>query len=150
MDISQLSKLYRTTLMEFSKDQTYRHLLEHPTHAYEIYNPSCGDLLYVQAQIIDGVIEEIAYTGEGCAISTASAHLMCKLLQGQKVEEADQLEQLFKQLMTAEISESDKKQLKEAVILEGVYKFPMRIRCATLAWEGYHEMQEIEEGEETK
>lgn len=147
MDISQLSKLYRTALMEFSKDMTYCHRLNHPTHAYEIYNPSCGDLLFVEAQINDGVIEEIAYTGQGCAISTASAHLMCKLLAGKTIDEADQLEELFRKLMTKEIAEQDKKPLQEAVILEGVSKFPMRIRCATLAWEGYHELTKLEEGE---
>ncbi|WP_018659377.1 Fe-S cluster assembly sulfur transfer protein SufU [Allofustis seminis] len=147
MDFNPLSKLYRTALLEYSTNKAYQYLIDHPTHTYEIYNPSCGDLLFVQARICHHTIEEIAYTGQGCAISMASAHIMCKLLTGQKVTHADRLDKLFRQMLTQTLQDAEKKELKEAIILEGVTQFPMRIRCATLAWEGYEGMTPHEEGE---
>lgn len=142
MDFNHLSKLYRTAIMDYAGAQTHRYTIEQPTHTYEIYNPSCGDVLSIQAIIHDNKIEEIAFMGEGCAISMASAHLMCELLKGQPLPQAQTLEDSFKKLMTQSATNADKERLQEAKILEGVAQFPMRIRCATLGWEAFEEMTE--------
>lgn len=148
MDFHNLSKLYQAAIMEYSTSPTYHYKIENPTHSYEIYNPSCGDLLFLQLVIQKEQIVEIAYLGEGCAISMASAYLMCQSLKGKTLDQAMKMDDLFRRLMTKNISNEEKKLLGEVVVLEGVANFPMRIRCGTLPWEAFDEIVGREESTE--
>lgn len=142
MTSNKLKQLYRTLIIEESKSKKNRGELALATHAYELLNPSCGDVILVQIQLEDGKVADILFQGEGCAISMASASIMCDLLRGQTLERANQLIKLFNQLMTGTIEKSEAKVLRDAQALSGVRQFPNRIRCATLAWKAFDKINE--------
>jgi nitrogen fixation protein NifU and related proteins len=95
------------------------------------HNPLCGDKLVVYAQEVDGHIEAVRFKGEGCAISMASASLMTELLQGKTLQEAQHLFAQFHLLVTGGETTDD---LGKLAIFAGVAEFPVRVKCATLAW----------------
>jgi nitrogen fixation NifU-like protein len=100
-------------------------------------NPLCGDQVQVHLRVTDGVIEDIGFEGRGCAISTASASLMTEALKGKSEAEAAELFQAVHALLTEKDSDSngaDADRLGKLTVLEGVKGYPMRVKCATLAW----------------
>ncbi|MFP4687848.1 MAG: Fe-S cluster assembly sulfur transfer protein SufU [bacterium] len=99
-------------------------------------NPSCGDELKIYGKLEDGRLTVIKFTGSGCAISMASASMMSEILQGKTVTEIRQLSALFSEMITGEteIDSEAKEELADLVALRGVVKFPIRVKCATLAW----------------
>ena len=110
----------------------------------ELFNPACGDLVKIQFRLENKVIDEIAFDGQGCAISMASASLMTELMQGKSIQEALSLIDLFSRLVQGN-EEIETKALEEAVFLQGVSKFPTRIRCATLSWHALQQaLEELE------
>ena len=97
------------------------------------YNPLCGDQICVYLEIADGIVKDVAFEGAGCAISMASASLMTEQMKGASEDEAERLFQRFHRLMTAEGAvEADG--LERLAVLGGVREFPVRVKCATLAW----------------
>jgi nitrogen fixation NifU-like protein len=100
-------------------------------------NPLCGDQVQVHLRVTDGIIEDIGFEGRGCAISTASASLMTEALKGKSEAEAAELFQAVHALLTEKDSDSngvDADRLGKLTVLEGVKGYPMRVKCATLAW----------------
>lgn len=142
MASSKLEKLYRTLIIEESRSEKNRGELKEATHAFELLNPSCGDVVLVQIQLSGDIVQEVLFQGEGCAISMASASIMCDLLRGKTLSEANQLIELFNKLMTGDLSKKDAKPLHDALALSGVRQFPTRIRCATLAWKAFDKVNE--------
>ena len=109
--------------------------MENPTHSHDGINPSCGDELTLTLRVEDGVIEEAAFTGHGCAISQASADIMADLITGETVEEAKRLATLFLGMIRGEeLSEEDFEDLDEAAQLKDISHMPARVKCAELAW----------------
>ncbi|SCC79012.1 FeS assembly scaffold apoprotein IscU [Bifidobacterium commune] len=107
------------------------------------FNPTCGDQVTVHVEVSDSEprrIERLVWDGSGCSISTASLSMMVDLVDGKTVEEAMQLESAFQQLMQsrgAGLDDADEKEaLGDAVVFQGVSKYPMRIKCALLGWAG--------------
>lgn len=101
------------------------------------YNPLCGDEVQVHLKIEDGVISDIAFEGQGCAISTASASLMTEALKGKREEEAAALFEAVHEMLTeqnADESDETVDRLGKLAVLGGVKDYPMRVKCATLAW----------------
>ena len=98
-----------------------------------IKNPSCGDDITVEARIENGVIKEINHQGTGCSICCSSASVLSEVLKGKTVEEASALIQKYMKMIKGE-SITDEEELEEALVYEGVSKFPARIKCATVAW----------------
>ena len=94
-------------------------------------NPLCGDQVTVYANLRDGKVEEVAFTGRGCSISQASASMLAERLEGKSREEAEAEIEAFLQMMRTE----EKEELGELVALKGIIQTPNRIRCATLAWD---------------
>lgn len=129
----RLEMLYRTLIKEHSTEPKNKRKIEKPSGEMELYNPSCGDLVTVQYQLDGNRISDIAFEGQGCAISMASASMMTELLKGKTLEEADELIQTFYELVKGNQS-IDTTPLKDAVYLQGVSQFPTRVRCATLSW----------------
>jgi len=112
-----------------------KHELESATLVLAGKNPSCGDELQLYIQLENGIIENAAYGGSGCAISQASISIMIDLVRGKTKEEALRLCSLFLQLMRHDtLSEQELQNLGEAVALERVSNLPARIACATLGW----------------
>lgn len=101
----------------------------------EGHNPLCGDEVTVFLKMSNGTIEDVSFQGEGCAISMASASLMTEILKDKTSQEAGQLFSRFHDLLTAESTEEDEAfSLGKLEVLAGVKEFPMRVKCATLAW----------------
>lgn len=131
--ISQ-SRLYQQVILEHSKKPHHRgktHLI-HRFH--KGYSPSCGDTIELTIQLnqAGNIIEDVKFEGEGCAISIASADLMSEVLRGKSVDEALEMVQSFRSLMKGEMEFS--KDLWKLNVLQGVSKFPVRIKCAILCW----------------
>ena len=134
----RLEMLYRTLIKEHSQNPKNKRILENSSGEMELLNPACGDLVNVQFRLVDNKIEEVAFEGHGCAISMASASLMTELMQGKTSEEAFALIDLFSELVKGN-QEIETEPLGDAVFLQGVAKFPTRIRCANLSWHALEE-----------
>ena len=131
-----MGNLYSSTsFMEHNSHPDYKYEMENPTHSHDGINPSCGDELTLTLRVEDGVIEEAAFTGHGCAISQASADIMADLITGETVEEAKRLTALFLGMIRGEeLSEEDLEDLDEAAQLKDISHMPARVKCAELAW----------------
>ena len=130
-------------LMEHSSNPDYKFELDDFTHEHEGVNPSCGDEMVLRVRLSDDgdVIEEVAFTGSGCAVSQASADIMAELLTGETVDEAKRLTALFFRMIQGdELDEDDKEDLDEAYELEAISRMPARVKCAELAWRTLDEM----------
>ena len=130
-----VNNIYTAALMQHNSHPDYKYELDDATHEHEGVNPSCGDSLNLQLRIEDGIIEEAAFTGSGCAVSMSSADIMADLITGETVEEAKRLLELFLGMVRGdELSEDDLEDLDEAAQLQGISKMPARVKCAELAW----------------
>lgn len=131
-----MGNLYSSTsFMEHNSHPDYKYEMENPTHSHDGINPSCGDELTLTLRVEDGVIEEAAFTGHGCAISQASADIMADLITCETVEEAKRLATLFLGMIRGEeLSEEDFEDLDEAAQLKDISHMPARVKCAELAW----------------
>ena len=134
--MSDLSDLYQETIIDHSKRPRNRGSLEQATHTAEGYNPLCGDRLTLQLKIEDGRVSAVAFQGMGCAISTASASLMTDAIKGKTPEEAEVTFKKFHELLTEERPPAA--DLGKLAVFSGVREYPMRVKCATLAWHTLH------------
>ena len=131
-----MGNLYSSTsFMEHNSHPDYKYQMDNATHTHDGINPSCGDELTLSLRVENGVIEEAAFTGHGCAISQASADIMADLITGETVEEAKRLSELFLAMIRGEeLSSEDYEDLDEAAQLKGISHMPARVKCAELAW----------------
>jgi nitrogen fixation protein NifU and related proteins len=129
---ADLQELYQEVILDHNKRPRNFRTIEDGRKA-EGYNPLCGDKLTVYVRVVDDRIVDAAFQGSGCAISKASASLMTDIVKGKTVAEADALFSRFHQMVTAPISTAPEN-LDKLCVLAGVRQFPMRVKCATLAW----------------
>ncbi len=129
-----LSELYQAIILEHSRRPHNARVIEPCTHSAEGLNPLCGDEVKVYVLVQDGRIADLAFKGQGCAISQASASLMTERLKGKLLSEVFGEARLIEALLTGEQEASSIAELGDLVALEGVRQFPARIKCATLAW----------------
>jgi nitrogen fixation NifU-like protein len=133
--MSDLRELYQTTILDHHRHPRNRGRLEHPTASARGYNPLCGDRIALEVRVENGAIEEVRFEGSGCAISTASASLMTQAVKGKPVSEALKLFESFHALVTSDPhGEVDTAALGKLAVFAGVREFPVRVKCATLAW----------------
>ena len=142
--MANLDDLYREIILDHYRTPRNRgELPSPPAVRTEGYNPLCGDELVVYLDIQDGVLVDIKLTGHGCSISQASSSMMSAAVKGKTIDEVRAAIDRFKQLMTvhesslvgdAEPPVADIHTMGELAALQGVVKFPVRIKCATLAW----------------
>jgi nitrogen fixation NifU-like protein len=139
--VSNLEDLYREIILDHYRSPRNRgELASPPAHRVEGFNPLCGDEVVVYLDVRDGVLADIKLTGHGCSISQSSSSLMSAAVKGKPLEDVRSTIATFKSLMMAETSldeeagTKDLKELGELAALAGVAKFPVRIKCATLAW----------------
>lgn len=128
----QLDDLYRRVIMDHYKNPRNRGTLEDEAVTINLNNPTCGDRISLQLQVVDGKVVDAKFTGEGCSISMSSASMMTEAVKGQTFEAALNMAERFSALMKGEPAEFEENEDIEA--LSGVNKFPARIKCATLAW----------------
>lgn len=132
----ELNSLYTQLILEHNADKRNKRTIPDFTFEERGHNPSCGDEITIQVKIKDGVIDDLAYTGSGCAISQASASMMIDLLQGKTVEEALETIEVFLGMIKREIHDMDylEETLDEAFVLQNISNLPARVKCAVLAW----------------
>jgi len=123
--------LYQQLIIDHNQNPKNYHELENASHSADGHNPLCGDVISVSFIEKDGIIEDIAFMGSGCAISKASASIMTSTLKSMKVDDAKVLFEKFHTLATTGESPHDMGKLS---VLSGVHKYPARVKCATLAW----------------
>jgi nitrogen fixation protein NifU and related proteins len=134
--LNDLRDLYQEVILDHGRNpRNLRNPPEANRHAHG-HNPMCGDTVVVHATVDDtGIIRDVAFEGKGCAISVASASLMTEVLKGKTEAEAKALFERFHEMCTKGDSEiPDNEELERLQVLSGVREFPMRVKCATLAW----------------
>lgn len=124
--------LYQEVILDHNKKPRNFRSIDPCSHHADGYNPLCGDKVTIFLDIKEGVIEDIAFQGSGCAISTASASLMTEALKGRPVAEVEHLFEGFHDVVTGAVEASPG--LGKLSILAGVRDYPSRVKCATLAW----------------
>jgi nitrogen fixation NifU-like protein len=144
--MSFLDSLYKDVILEHYKRPHNRGALDQPSHVQEGENPSCGDELTLYLRVADGIIREIGFEGEGCAISQASASLMTDALKGRSVEAALELSEAFRAMIRGQPPAPE---LGELSALQGVARLHARVKCATLAWTTLERALEVPGGNET-
>lgn len=133
MSFNNLDQLYRSVIMDHYKKPRNKGSLDGDSVTIDMNNPTCGDRIHLTLKINDGIVEDAKFDGEGCSISMSSASMMTEVIKGKKLDEALELAQIFSNMMLGE-DYSDKYDLGDVEALQGVSKFPARIKCATLAW----------------
>jgi nitrogen fixation NifU-like protein len=130
--MSDLRELYQEVILDHNKRPRNYRALDPASHEAKGHNPLCGDRVTVYLNVADDVIEDIAFQGQGCAISTASASLMTEALKGKTLTEAEQLFERFHDLVTSD--QKPPADMGKLAVLTGVRDYPSRVKCATLSW----------------
>jgi len=133
-------ELYQQTILEHNRSPRNFKKLEGATHLAEGYNPLCGDHLQVYMKITpNGVIEEAAFEGSGCAISKASASMMTMALKGKTIDEANLLFDEFHKLVIGQLKpDLQPNHLEKLTVFSGIWQYPARVKCASLSWHTMH------------
>lgn len=133
MSFNNLDQLYRQVIMDHYKTPRNKGTLEQDSVNIEMNNPTCGDRIQLTLQVEDGIVKDAKFDGEGCSISMASASMMTQAVKGKDVDTALKLSEIFSDMMLGK-EYDDSVDLGDIEALQGVSKFPARIKCATLAW----------------
>ena len=132
--MSDLRDLYQDVILDHSKRPRNFHAIEDGLSA-KGHNPLCGDLVTVYVKLAGDRIEDVSFEGSGCAISTAAASMMTQALKGKSRAEAEALFARYHDVVTGQAEGGDAvAELGKLAVFEGVSEFPVRVKCATLAW----------------
>jgi nitrogen fixation protein NifU and related proteins len=142
--MSHLGELYQELILEHSKAPRNYRELSAADHRAEGYNPLCGDHFTVSVKIEGDSIRDVAFQGTGCAISKASASMMTQSVKGKTKQEAKELFERFHRTVTGN-QNANPGELGKLAVFAGVAEFPMRVKCATLAW---HTLQAALDGKQ--
>ena len=133
--MSDLRALYQEVILDHSKRPHNHRAMADATRAAQGYNPLCGDKISLFVKLDGTRIADVSFQGSGCAISTASASILTETLKGKTLAEAESLFQTFHNLVTGKTpSEGSSQELGKLAVFSGVSQFPVRVKCATLAW----------------
>jgi nitrogen fixation NifU-like protein len=133
--MSELRDLYEEVILDHNRNP--RNFPKRPddcTHTANGHNPLCGDQVAIHLTLRDGVIADVGFEGEGCAISTASASMMTQALMGKPIDDARALFSQLHGVLTEQAGAPEAEELGKLAVLGGVKEYPMRVKCATLAW----------------
>ena len=131
--MSDLSDLYQEVILDHNRRPRNFHALAEPSHSAEGYNPLCGDRLTLYLKVNGDTIEDVSFEGGGCAISKASASLMTDAVKGRTRAEAEALFARFHRMVTTP-PDQPVEEMGKLSSLAGVREFPVRVKCASLAW----------------
>ena len=145
--MSDLRELYQQVILDHNKNpRNFREMADATSHV-DGYNPLCGDHYTVYVKTDGNQIQEVSFTGSGCAISKASASVMSSTVKGKSRDEAERLFETFHRLVTGDTSGLSAADLGRLAAFSGVSEFPARVKCATLAW---HTLKSALEGKDQK
>ena len=136
--MSDLSQLYQEVILDHNKKPRNFGKLEDANRHADGFNPLCGDKIKLYLKVEDGIVRDIRFEGSGCAISTASASMMTASLKGKSVAEAEALFGKFHRMVTGQADAGSGTDLGKLTVFSGVSEFPVRVKCATLAWHTLH------------
>ena len=131
---------YNEVLTQHNISPDHKHDIEGACCSLEGVNPSCGDDIWIELKVEDGIIKDGAFRGNGCAISQASADNMLDMVIGKTTEEAQRMISTFLRMISGEASEEEIESLEEASALRDIEHMPSRVKCAVLCW---HTLEEI-------
>ncbi|MBM3788982.1 MAG: SUF system NifU family Fe-S cluster assembly protein [Acidobacteria bacterium] len=131
--MSDLRELYQQVILDHHKRPKNFRRIDEANHTAQGFNPLCGDKISLYLVLDGDVVRDVAFEGSGCAISTASASMMTEALKGKKVEEIEAIFHVFHELVMGN-TEPDPDSLGKLAVFAGVREFPLRVKCATLAW----------------
>ncbi len=134
------STFYNEIVTDHNLHPGHKHAVSDADYELEGVNPSCGDDIVLQLKIEDGIVKDGGFTGDGCAISQASADMMLDLIIGKTTEEAKHLSDIFLRMIKGNITDAERDELEEAGVLQDISHMPARVKCAVLGW---HTMDEI-------
>jgi len=134
MSFNNLDQLYRQVIMDHYKNPRNHGALDDDAITINMNNPTCGDRVQLHLKIEDDKITDVKFTGEGCSISLSSASMMTDAIKGLSVQDALKLSQIFSEMIQGKEYDPGDLDLGDIEALQGVSKFPARIKCATLAW----------------
>lgn len=133
--MNDLQDLYQDIIMDHNRRPRNFGPVEQPTHKKEGYNPLCGDQIELELKIVDGIVVDVGFTGVGCAISKSSASMMTEEIKGKTLEVVTSMFEQFRRMITVNNeNDFDVDLLGDLEILQGVSRYPARIKCATLSW----------------
>ena len=144
--MSDLRELYQQVILDHNKNPRNFHEMADATRHVDGYNPLCGDHYTIFVRLDAETIGDVSFTGNGCAISKASASVMSSTVKGKKSDEAEKLFDTFHKLVTGAGSGLDEEELGRLAAFSGVSEFPARVKCATLAWHTLHTALQTDEG----
>ena len=136
--MSDLRDLYQEMILDHGKNPRNRRAVQDSNCAAEGYNPLCGDRLVLKLRLAGDVIEDAGFSGQGCAISTAAASTMTELIKGMDRRQAEELFKQFHTMLTDSEGHTPAGLPPKLAVFAGVAEFPMRVKCATLAWHTLH------------
>jgi nitrogen fixation NifU-like protein len=134
--MNDLRELYQEVILDHSKRPRNRRAMENATHQAVGHNPLCGDRATIFLHVEGDVVTDVTFEGSGCSISTASASMMTDAVKGRTVAEAKALFERFHELVTSDPSRAAQvaPELGKLAVFQGVHEFPVRVKCASLAW----------------
>ena len=139
--MEDLNDVYNELIMEHSMNSYNKKKLEKADYCEVGHNPNCGDEITLELKLNGDIIEDMAFSGHGCAISQASTSIMIDVLKGKTVEEAKEIIKTFIEMIKRETkSEEELEKLEEAIAFRNVANMPARVKCALLAW---HTIEDI-------
>ncbi|MDI3328975.1 MAG: SUF system NifU family Fe-S cluster assembly protein [Alicyclobacillaceae bacterium] len=131
----QLDDLYRQVIMDHYQHPRNQGQIEDGAVSVHLHNPTCGDEITLQLAVEDGIVRDVRFKGIGCSISIASASMMSETIKGKSLEEALELAEEFHRMIRGEPADTER--LGDLEALQGVSKFPARVKCALLAWNAF-------------
>ena len=149
METPQLNSLYQQLILEHYRNPRNKAELEKKTVEIHMANPVCGDEIRLQLRIEDDAIVEAKFVGQGCSISQAAVSMMTTLLEGRSLKDADALARRFTELMHGDETAAKARTLGDLRALQGVSKFPVRIKCALLGFDALQEALKKNAAEDT-
>ncbi|HJJ04822.1 MAG TPA: SUF system NifU family Fe-S cluster assembly protein [Clostridiaceae bacterium] len=145
--MDDLNDVYNELIMEHSMNSYNKRKLENADFSCMGHNPNCGDEITLEIKLNGNIIEDMAFSGHGCAISQASTSIMIDTLKGKTIDEAKEIIKTFIEMIKREIKdESELKKLEDAIAFKNVSNMPARVKCALLAWHTIEDMLKDKEG----
>ena len=139
--MDELTDVYNELIMEHSMNSYNKKKLENADYCEIGHNPNCGDEITLELKVNGDVIEDMAFSGHGCAISQASTSIMIDTLKGKTIKEAKEIIKIFIEMIKRETTSEEKlKKLEDAIAFRNVSNMPARVKCALLAWHTVEDM----------
>lgn len=139
--MDDLTEVYNELIMEHSMNSYNKKKLENADYSCVGHNPNCGDEITLELKLDGDIIQDMAFSGHGCAISQASTSVMIDVLKGKTIKEAKEIIKTFIEMIKREITDEEElKKLEEAIAFRNVSNMPARVKCALLAWHTIEDM----------